>query len=293
MDLTALFVPLVTPFAADGTVALDALAGLIVDVRAAGAGGVVVLGTTGEPATLTPDERRAVIDTVTGACDGRPVIVGAGSSDTRASAEALRELAAWPGVGAALVAVPAFTRPSEAGVVAHFVALAAASPVPIVVYNIPYRTGCRLSLATIRDLAAIPGVIGMKHAVGAVDADTVLLLADPPPGFTAICGEDLFAPAMHALGAGGSILASAHLHTAAFAAMLAAWRDGDIELGRAWGARLTPLVAALFAEPNPTVLKAVLHAGGRIPTPDVRLPLLPAAGESVRAALAALCGSKR
>lgn len=291
MDLTGLFVPLVTPFDAAGEIAVDALRSLTAEVLAAGAHGVVALGTTGEPATLTPEERRVVIEAVSEACAGCPVIVGAGSSDTRASTDALRELATLPDIGAALIAVPAFTRPSEAGVIAHFAALAEASPLPIVVYNIPYRTGRSLSVATIRALAAIPGVIGIKHAVGAIDTDTVLLLADPPPDFTVLCGDDLFAPAMHALGAAGSIMASAHLQTAAFAALLGAWQRGDTAVGRPGAGRLAPLVHALFAEPNPTVLKAVLHAEGRIPTPAVRLPLLPASADAVRVALAALRGT--
>lgn len=286
MDIHGLYIPLVTPFSATGDVDLAALERLAGEVLDAGADGLVALGTTGEPATLDGAERRAVIDACARACRGAPLVVGAGSNDTRRSAEALRELEKWPEVRAALVPVPPITRPTEAGVVAHFAQLAAAAPVPLLVYNVPYRTGRELSEPTLRELAALPGVIGVKQAVGSVDATSVALLADPPPGFAMLAGDDLFAAPLLALGAAGGILASAHLATARFAEMIAAWRRGDAAAGRAAAAPLSALSAALFAEPNPTVLKGVLHATGRIPTPDVRLPLLPASPEAVAAALA-------
>ncbi|MFC4949576.1 dihydrodipicolinate synthase family protein [Pseudonocardia sp. GCM10023141] len=287
MPLDGLLVPLVTPFSTTGAVDHDALGRLAVDALGSGADGLVVLGTTAEAAVLDDGERRAVLRTCLGAAGGAPVVVGAGGNDTRRSVLELRGLAQWPEIHAALVAVPPFTRPSAAGVVAHFAALATAG-VPLVVYNVPARTGRELGEDTIRELAAIPGVIGMKHAVPAVDATTVALLADPPPGFTVLAGDDVVAAPLLALGAQGAILASAHVATARFAAMVAAWRRGDATTGRELAAPLAGLAAALFAEPNPSVIKGVLHAMGRIPTPDVRLPLLPAAAATVTRALQAV-----
>lgn len=283
-SLRGLYLPLITPFAADGTIATGALEALADAAITDGAAGLVALGTTGETATLDPDERRTVVDLCARVCRerGATLIVGAGSPDTRRTAD---ELSAWPGADAALVTVPYFTRPSEAGVLAHFARLAAVSPVPIVVYNIPYRTGQPLSVATLRRLAALPGVIGVKQAVGGIDADTVELLADPPPEFAILAGDDAFAAGMLALGADGGILAAAHLATAAFAELVTAWHRGDAQAARALGHPLSRLAAAAFAEPNPTVIKGVLHAQGRIPTPDVRLPLLPASTAVVTAAL--------
>jgi 4-hydroxy-tetrahydrodipicolinate synthase len=167
--------------------------------------------------------------------------------------------------------------------------MAAVSPVPIVVYHVPYRTGQPLSAAALRRIAAIPGVAGLKHAVGGIDAATVELMADLPPDLTVLGGDDVFITPLLALGAHGAILASAHLDTAAYANLISAWRNGDIDRGH----RLARLSAALFAEPNPTVIKGVLHARGRIPTPGVRLPLLPASPKSVAAALAELDGRSR
>jgi 4-hydroxy-tetrahydrodipicolinate synthase len=116
----------------------------------------------------------------------------------------------------------------------------------------------------------------------------VSLLADPPPGFTILGGDDTVVSPMLALGAAGGILASAHVAPASFAELIAAWRAGDAGRARPLGHRLAALSAALFAEPNPAVVKAVLHAQGRIPTPAVRLPLLPAGAPSLNAALSLL-----
>lgn len=286
LSLRGLYVPLITPFTDDGDVALDALEKLARDVIDSGAAGLVAFGTTGEPATLTAAERRGVLDVCDRVCRerGATLVVGAGSNDTASSARALEGLAAWPAIGAALTVVPYYTRPSEDGVVAHFTRLAAGSPVPLIVYNIPYRTGRTLSAATLLRLADVPGIIGVKHAVGAVDQDTVLLMAAKPDGFAVLAGDDVFASPLLALGAAGGILASAHVRTGEFAGLAAAWRDGRAGQARDLGHRLAPLSAALFAEPNPTVIKGVLHAQGRIPSPAVRLPLLPASKDTVRAA---------
>ncbi|RSS83286.1 dihydrodipicolinate synthase family protein [Streptomyces sp. WAC06614] len=288
--LSGIHVPLVTPFAASGEPAVEALEGLAHEVLDAGAAGVVALGTTAEAAALDPAERERVTDVCARVCAERGAVltVGAGSSDTRSSEAALGALARWPQVRAALVTVPAFVRPSAAGVLAHFARLAEVSPVPLVVYHIPYRTGLTLDAATLRALGELPGVAGVKYAAGGIDQETVALLGALPPGFAVLAGDDVHLSAMLALGATGGILASAHLATARFVELATAWRAGDVARARPLGHALARLSAAAFAEPNPVVVKAVLHAQGRIPTPDVRLPLLPAAGASVEAALRAL-----
>jgi 4-hydroxy-tetrahydrodipicolinate synthase len=286
VDLTGLYVPLITPFTASGELAPDALEGLARGVLDDGAAGVVALGTTGEPATLTEAERCRVLDVCARVCRERSatLIAGAGSNDTAASARALAALAQWPEVSAALTVVPYYTRPSEAGVVAHFTELAAASPVPLVIYNIPQRTGVEIGWRALRRLAELPRVAGVKQAAGGIDTDTVMLMADRPDGFAVLAGDDIFASPMLALGASGAIMASAHLCTSAFAEMIAAWRSGAAGRAQVLGHRLTGVAAALFAEPNPTVIKGVLHAQGRIPSPAVRLPLLTASAGSVATA---------
>lgn len=280
--LRGIHVPLITPFTVDDAVATDALEALAHDVLGAGAAGLVALGTTAEHATLTAAERSTVIDVCSRVAGehGAALIVGAGSNDTRATAAALAEL---PGtVTAALVTVPYFSRPGEAGVLAHIERLAGTSPVPLVVYHIPHRTGQNLSPDTLRAIGSLPNVAGFKYSAGGVDAATVDLLGDRPAGCAVLAGEDALLVPMLALGADGGILASAHLETARYVELASTGGTGPL------GHRLARLSAALFAEPNPAVIKGVLHAQGRIPTPDVRLPLLPASTRSVERALAQL-----
>ena len=288
-SLTGLFVPLITPFNQHGDLdpaALEALAHRVLD---GGATGIVALGTTAEAPTLTEAERSRVLDICAAVCRDRaaPLIAGAGGNDTRRTAAALAALAGWPEVRAALVVVPYYNRPGEDGTVAHFRALAADSPVPIVVYNIPYRTGQRVGWSAMRRIAELPAVIGVKHSPGAVDPDTVEMMAGLPQGFSVFAGDCVLISPLLALGASGAISASAHVCTASYADLIGAWRAGDVTAARSLGHRLAPLSARLFAEPNPTVIKAVLHELGHIPSPAVRLPLLPAQPGSVRDALAA------
>lgn len=286
-SLAGLYVPLITPFTDAGDLAVGALEDLAHAVIDDGAAGLVALGTTAEAPTLSAAERRAVLDTCArvGRSRGVALIAGTGSNDTVGTVAALRDLAAWPEVTAALTVVPYYTRPSQDGIVAHFTRAAAESPVPVIVYNVPYRAGVSLGWQTLHRLAAVPGIAGAKHAVGGIDHDTVMLMAALPEGFAVLAGDDMFAAPLLALGAAGGILASAHVATSSFAKLIATWRAGAVAEGRELGNRLTALSAALFAEPNPAVIKGVLHAQGRIPSPQVRLPLLPAGPESVRTAL--------
>ncbi|MGG8409004.1 dihydrodipicolinate synthase family protein [Streptomyces sp. 12297] len=286
ISLHGIHVPLVTPFTATGEVAYEALEALAHEVLDAGAAGIVALGTTAEVATLDAAERDAIADVCARVCRerGALLLIGAGGNDTRAAEADLAGLARRPEASGALVLVPAFTRPSPAGVIAHFTRLAAASPVPLVVYHIPYRTGLALDAATLRTIGALPGVAGIKYAAG-LDDQTVRLLGDLPDGFSVLAGDDVFVSPLLALGAAGGILASAHLATARFVELADTWRAGETGRARELGHRLARLSAAAFAEPNPTVVKGVLHAQGRIPTADVRLPLLPAGRSSVDEAL--------
>ncbi|MFG1654515.1 dihydrodipicolinate synthase family protein [Micromonospora sp. NPDC049275] len=281
MTLTGLYVPLITPFDASGAVALDALTVLAHDVLDAGAAGLVALGTTGEPTSLSGEERREVLDALVAVCRTRRahLLVGANS------VEALHALGERPEVTAALSLVPPFLRPGGAGVLAYFAHLAKASPVPLVVYHVPYRTGQQLSADELRRLADLPGVIGIKYAAGGIDTGTVDFLADLRPGFAVLGGEDPLISPLLALGAHGAIVASAHVATTDFVQLVEHWHAGDLTRGRPLGHRLAGLSAALFAEPNPAVIKAVLHAQGRIPTAAVRLPLLAASPDAARRAL--------
>jgi 4-hydroxy-tetrahydrodipicolinate synthase len=130
--------------------------------------------------------------------------------------------------------------------------------------------------------------VGVKYSAGVLDGTAVDLLGDRPAGFRVLAGDDVLLGPLLALGAEGGVLACAHLATGRFVELVGAWRRGDLPRARDLGARLARLAERVFAEPNPAVVKGVLHATGRIPSPAVRLPLLPAARASVDAALAAL-----
>ena len=283
MLLRGLYLPVVTPFAADGSVDIDALESLAAELLDGGAAGLVALGSTGEPFALSAAESSAVVDTVARVCleRGAQVVVGAGTVDTRATIERHEALATVPGVTASLAVVPYYMRPSESAVVAHFEAVAERSPVPVVAYNVPYRTGTTLSAAALLSIAAIDAVVGVKQSSGAVDSATVELLASRPGDFAVLCGDDAFILPFMALGAAGAIAASAHFATDRFARLV---RDASRDDAEA----LLPLVLALFAEPNPAVIKALLHEQGRIASPDVRAPLVNASAAAVAEAMSSL-----
>jgi 4-hydroxy-tetrahydrodipicolinate synthase len=288
--LRGVYVAAVTPFGRDGAVALEALEGLVHGFLDAGAAGVVALGTTAEAAALDQSEKQAVVDVCAKACAERSaqLIVGAGTNNTAASVAAVEALRGTPALVAALSVVPYYVRPSEAGIVEHFKAVAAASPVPLVVYNIPYRTGRALGSASLLELAAVGNIAGVKQAVGSIDLDTLEVLAGAPPGFALLGGDDAFLFPTVLMGGAGTIAASANIATERFVAMIECGLAGKLEEGRALSEALLPLVKRLFAEPNPAVIKAVLHATGKIPSPSLRLPMTPASTAAVDAALAAL-----
>ncbi|MEU3948981.1 dihydrodipicolinate synthase family protein [Streptomyces sp. NPDC029526] len=288
VSLSGLFVPLVTPFTDDLRLAPDALARLADEaLTAGGARGLVALGTTAEAATLTAEERQTVVRICAAACRAHraPLIVGVGTNDTASALATVRELAGRGDVTAALVPAPPYTRPGEAGTLAHFTALAEHGGLPLVVYDIPYRTGQPIGTGLMNALRRLPQVVGVKYATGAIDAAAMELLGSPTPGFAVLGGDDAVISPLLAAGADGGILASANVRTADYAELIALWRRDAAGPARRLGAELARMSAALFAEPNPTVIKGVLHAQGRIPSPAVRLPLLAASAESVRRAV--------
>jgi 4-hydroxy-tetrahydrodipicolinate synthase len=285
-----LYLPLITPFASDGSVALDAVERLAHEYLEAGSAGIVALGTTGESSALDATEQRAVIDTCARVCADRDaqLIVGAGTNSTAKTIAAVEALAGTPALAATLIVVPYYVRPSEAGVVAHFEAVAAASPVPVLVYNIPVRTGRNLGPAGMLQLASNPNIAGVKQAVGALDTETLEILARAPRDFSVLGGDDAFLLPTVLMGGAGTICASAHVCTERFVAMIDCGLAGKVDDGRAHAEALLPVTQSCFVEPNPAVFKGVLHAQGRIPTPDVRLPLVAASAGAVEHAMAAI-----
>jgi 4-hydroxy-tetrahydrodipicolinate synthase len=284
-----LYVPIITPFSASGDVAFKPLERLAERLLEEGAAGLVPLGTAGEGALLSSEERLTVVAACASVCEsrGRQLIVGAGTNDTRQTVEAVRALEGTPALSGILVLVPYYLRPTQRGIIAHFQAVAAASPAPVVIYNIPFRTGVSVEPDTLLALAAVENIAGVKHSIGSLDEAGEQLLAQAPPDFAVLCGDDAHLAASVLMGAAGGITASAHLCTKRWVALVESARAGEVRTAREHQAVLLPLVRAGFSEPSPSVFKAALHRNCEIPTDQVRLPFVPASQQRVEEALTA------
>jgi len=283
---SGIWVPVVTPFAPDGAVDADGLAALVRQLVGAGIHGLVVCGTTGEAATLDEDEQALVLATVQRHGGDVPLVMGVSGVAPRDVARQCRQCRQSVGqrVVGFLVPPPHYVRPSQQGVIDFYRQVAAAAaPHAVLVYDIPYRTGVELTLPTLRTLAQIPGVRGIKDCGG--DArKTQALIADGQ--LSVLAGEDHQIFTTLCQGGSGAIAASAHLHPQRFVALYDAIRAGRWIEARTLHHALAPLVNALFAEPNPGPLKAVLAALG--PTgPTLRAPMTAASAAAAQAALAA------
>jgi 4-hydroxy-tetrahydrodipicolinate synthase len=278
IDLRGLWVPIVTPFDRHGDVDIVSLQQLAERILHDGATGLVALGTTGEPATLTAEERRRVVETCDRACReaDRKVIVGAGTNSTRGTIDEIEQLTGGTAAVASLVVVPYYTRPSEQAVVEHFTAVADNSPVPIVAYNVPYRTGRALEAPALSEMSEHPRIIGLKQAVGALDVDTLELLARSGPDFQILAGDDAFITPTVLMGGAGAIAAAAHICTPLFVEMTARALAGDRSRASELASALLPLVAIGFSEPSPAVWKGTLARQGQISTGELRRPMTPA-----------------
>ena len=256
-ELTGAMTAIVTPFAEDGSVdhaVLDRLCRWQVD---RGIAGLVPCGTTGEGATLTEDEQFAVVQTAVRAAEGRvPVIAGCGSNDTRRTVRAAVR-AVEAGADALLVVSPYYNKPNLSGLLRHYEAVASATPKPIVLYNVPGRTGHNLGAATILRIAEIPGVDAVKEAAADLDQMSEIL-ADRPDGFAVLSGDDSLTLPAIALGADGVISVVANEAPAEMRELVRCAACGDLDGARAMHYRLLPLMRANFLETNPVPVKTAM-----------------------------------
>jgi 4-hydroxy-tetrahydrodipicolinate synthase len=266
-------VALVTPFNSSMAIDEPALARVIEHVIAGGVDYIVTLGTTGETPTLSREEKirvsRFTIDTVNNRV---PVVVGAGGSDTR---EVIREIEKLPTdhAVAVLSASPYYSRPSQEGLYQHYKALASASPKPVLIYNVPSRTGRNVNVSTVLRLAELSNIGGIKEAGGDM-AQCALILRDRPADFLVVSGDDALAFPQIAIGMHGVISVVANSFPQAFSSMTRAALSGDLKKAKKINDELIEGYELLFAENNPAGVKAALAELGLIEN-ELRLPLVP------------------
>jgi 4-hydroxy-tetrahydrodipicolinate synthase len=277
---------LVTPFSA-GRVAEDTFAGFVEWQIAEGSNALVPCGTTGEVATLTADEHRELIAHAVQVAKGRvPVIAGCGTYSTAASIERVRA-AADVGADAVLVVVPYYNRPSQAGIAAHFLAIADASPLPIVVYNVPTRTVADISVETLAEIAQHARIVAVKDATGNLGRVSAQRLACGE-GFVQLSGNDDMALGFNAMGGVGCISVTANVAPRLCSDFQKAMADGRWDDALKLQDRLYPLHAALFTDASPAPAKYALSRVRPGFPQELRLPLVEASEASKRAVDAAL-----
>ncbi len=274
--LQGIWLPLITPFR-DGALDEPSLRRLIKNFASQPIEGLILAATTGEGMTLDDQEveRLVAIAAAERAEIGRafPLFLGLSGSDTRKGVKALRATSAWP-IDGYLIACPYYSRPAQEGLFQHFSALADATDRPILIYNIPYRTGVNMTNDTMMRLAERPNIVGVKDC----SADAVQsfdLIRARPADFAVLTGEDALFHTALTQGADGGILASAHTAPQAFAAILGKFREGDHAGALAGWRILVDLPRLLFTEPSPAPIKHWLWRTGLIDSPELRLPMTP------------------
>ena len=287
--LPGLGVALVTPFNEHGAVDYPALQKIVEGQIEGGTDFLVVLGTTAETPTLLPEERRRIVDFVLEVNASRlPVVVGVTGNATAVLCE---EISNWDctGVAAFLVASPSYNKPSQEGIIAHYRAVADVADRPIILYNVPSRTGSNMTASTTLELAKHPNILGIKEASG--DLNQIgEILSRRPMDFDVWSGDDALGMPAIALGADGLISVIGNLLPAMVSSMVHQAAFGQIHDARSTHSSLSSLVSLLFEEGNPAGVKAAMHHLNMCP-PHVRLPLMEASrdlSERLYAAIAAL-----
>jgi 4-hydroxy-tetrahydrodipicolinate synthase len=267
-------VALVTPFHDDHSIDFNSLKRLIDHVVSGGVDYLVVLGTTGESATLTSAEKKQVLKACLEYNDARvPVMLGIGGNNTQAILDEI-EVTDFYGVAAILSVSPYYNKPSQAGIVAHYTAIANASPVPVVLYNIPGRTMSNMTAATTLTLSQHPNIIGMKEASGNLE-QCMHIAASMPKDFLLLSGDDLLTKAMMSIGGSGVISVLANSIPETFKKLT----HGDPKSALEATYSLLGLNSLMYLEGNPVGIKNLLFHQGIIASDQVRLPMLRASLE--------------
>lgn len=268
-------VALVTPFRKQETIDFSKLESLIEHIIKSGVDYIVALGTTSEAATMTESERSALQDYIVEATNGRvPIMLGLGGNNTQSVIDALGRTN-FEGISGILSVAPYYNKPNQRGIAQHFKQIADASPVPVIIYNVPGRTGINIAASTTIQLAQeCPNIIGIKEASGNI-AQVMEIIAHKPEHFKVISGDDALTYPMIALGASGVISVAANAFPAEMSQMVKLALKGDWKKALPIHYKLLPLMNAMFEEGNPTGVKALLEIEGHISN-NLRLPLVKA-----------------
>lgn len=274
---SGIHIPIITPFKDDDSIDEDGLRRLVdYLIEEQKADSLVPCGTTGESPTLTHDEHRRVIDIVLKATNGRvPVIAGTGSNSTRDAIEMTKH-AEQAGAAASLQVCPYYNKPEQHGLLAHFEAIARNTSLPLILYNIPGRTGRLIEVKTLLELAKIDNIVGVKDAAANIN-QTMALLATTrrlSKKFYVLCGEDALTYSSLCLGGDGAIAAVGHVIGKELHEMMQAFARGDYKAAQEIHFRTLDIVNALFIETNPVPVKTALAMMGQ-PAGKLRLPLVP------------------
>jgi len=264
-------VALVTPFNADMTVDFPALRRLVQEQIDGGTNYLVVQGTTGESPTLNSDEKKQVLETVLEVNNGKlPVVYGAGGNNTMSVIEAFKKIP--KGVDGILSVAPYYNKPTQAGYLAHYKALASETDLPIILYNVPGRTGSNVLAETTLELAEIKNIVAMKEASGNME-QIMEIIRCRPENFLVLSGDDAITLPLIAAGADGVISVVANSFPKHFSQMVTSALNGDFETARKFHYDLLPVTKLLFAEGNPGGVKIALEELGWM-KPFMRLPLV-------------------
>jgi len=269
-SFSGIWVPLVTPFH-EGEIDFTALKSLCTRLLKRGVDGVVVCGTTGEAPMLTKEEQLQVLDAVLEVVPGHQIIMGLSGTHMPVIREMQDAILQRP-VAGLLIPAPYYIRPSQAALVAWFTEIADHSTVPVVLYNIPYRTGVQMELETLRQLAKHPQISAVKDCGGSIDL-TLSLLADGE--LDVLCGEDVQIFSTLSLGGAGAIAASSHIFPEEFVQLIRQFKEQDIAAARKTFFGLLPMIRLMFSAPNPAAIKYALSLDGLMKN-ELRSPMLPA-----------------
>ena len=265
-------IALITPFKKDLSVDIESLIKIVNHVIDNGADFLVVLGTTSEAPTLTSEEKNLVVNTILKANNGRlPILLGMGGNNTQAVIEAIKAQN-FDGIQGILSVVPYYNKPNQRGMKAHFEAIADASPVPVVVYNVPGRVGVNLQAATCVELAQHPNIIAVKEASGNLQ-QIMEILRDKPNDFDVLSGDDGITQPLMALGAQGVISVAANAYTKPFSRMMRAMKEGRTEEALHLHYAMLRMNQLIFADGNPAGIKCLMSIMGLCEN-VLRLPLV-------------------